>query len=386
MAEFRKLKKKLTVLKYPKQTRNCPTEAQASRGFGQMLQTVWTSASRFRFKHYFLMLMHVNRLTFGPRYILGLKTIQTSLRLFGFDVMIWSGDLLWFIVACWSWVLKPHWETTSSGRTRPTRKCPVVFEQGLLNVSVRLNLKSPLDPHLLEPRPNCSLGCRLFILIPLHWLNKNNSLLDIKTDVRLSLVVWSESTMRPPDRNLPKAGFTSHIHLWKSCRRTPATPPSLKKMIKKTFCLSHSSMDQSNFLAYIFGYAGWHCHLFTFSVEKRFEPYQRHLRTNLHGGLRAFWNVHIVYTAFSLTVDKDSLIVPCWKPSEQTAGGVSCQNSSQQYILTHARNFIIKGLFVWNDLFHSLVSRTVNKLNNCGWYLWVCATRVLHTHYSQRHC
>lgn len=34
------------------------------------------------------------------------------------DVMIWSGDLLWFIVACWSWVLKPHWETTSSRRTR----------------------------------------------------------------------------------------------------------------------------------------------------------------------------------------------------------------------------------------------------------------------------
>lgn len=159
----------------------------------------------------------------------------------------------------------------------------------------------------------------------------------------------------------------------------PASPPSLKK----TFCLSHSSTDQSNFLAYIFGYAGWHCHLFTFSVQKRFEPYQRHLRTNLHGGLRAFQNVHFVYPLpFSLTVDKDSLIVPCWRPSEQTAGGVSCQ----QYILTHARNFIIKGLFVWNDLFHSLVSRTVNKLNNCGWHLWVCATRVLHTHYSQRHC
>lgn len=40
-------------------------------------------------------------------------------------------------------------------------KCPVVFDQDPLKVSVRLNLKSPLNYHLLKPMPYCSLGHRL---------------------------------------------------------------------------------------------------------------------------------------------------------------------------------------------------------------------------------
>lgn len=95
-----KKKKKLTVLKYPKLSDG----SEVSRGFGQMLQTVWTSASRFRFKHYFLMLMHVNRLTCGPRYILGQKTIQTSLRMlmWWFDQVICYGSLLHVGLGSWN--------------------------------------------------------------------------------------------------------------------------------------------------------------------------------------------------------------------------------------------------------------------------------------------